>query len=126
MRPWTRLCELLFPAVLLADPHRSFSIGDPDNAILHVAAVLDPVSEAAQRASFLLQTLSRMEGIAISVHLAPVPLMTEVSAASLRGVPRLTAISYHSSASTASHWLRSSSSMSMGTVPLDNLQSYRF
>ena len=37
----------------------SFSLGDPEKAILHVAAVLDPVSEQAQRWSGLLKVSPR-------------------------------------------------------------------
>ena len=38
---------------------RSFSLGDPETAILHVAAVLDPVSEQAQRWSGLLKVCEK-------------------------------------------------------------------
>ena len=34
---------------------RSFSIGDPETALLHVTAVIDPISEQAQKWSSLLQ-----------------------------------------------------------------------
>jgi UDP-glucose:glycoprotein glucosyltransferase len=34
---------------------RSFHIGDPETALLHVAAVMDPVSEQAQKWSALLK-----------------------------------------------------------------------
>ncbi|WWD15785.1 hypothetical protein CI109_100209 [Kwoniella shandongensis] len=56
----------------------SFTIGDLDTAILQVAAVMDPLSEHAQRWSTLLQTLSEMENVAVSVYLEPEPMMTEV------------------------------------------------
>jgi hypothetical protein len=74
---------------------RSFRVGNVDNAILHVAAVLDPVSEQAQRWSSLLQvgdpplrispstevheqTVASMEHVALSVYLEPTPSVTEV------------------------------------------------
>ncbi|KAK8869940.1 hypothetical protein IAR55_000508 [Kwoniella newhampshirensis] len=56
----------------------SFTIGDLDTAILQVAAVVDPLSEHAQRWSTQLKTLAEMENIAVSVYLEPEPVMTEV------------------------------------------------
>ncbi|WVF72342.1 hypothetical protein IAT40_007156 [Kwoniella sp. CBS 6097] len=62
----------------LDDGLLSFTIGDLETAILEVAAVLDPISEQAQRWSTLLQTLSEMENVAVSVYLEPTPMLEEV------------------------------------------------
>ncbi|WVQ98589.1 hypothetical protein IAU59_005718 [Kwoniella sp. CBS 9459] len=62
----------------LDDGLMSFTIGDPETAILEVAAVMDPISEQAQRWSTLLQTLAEMENVAVSVYLEPTPMLEEV------------------------------------------------
>lgn len=41
---------------------RSFSIGDPETALLHVTAVIDPISEQAQKWSSLLQVRCLVNG----------------------------------------------------------------
>jgi UDP-glucose:glycoprotein glucosyltransferase len=62
-----------------ADQYRSFTVGDSDTAILHIAATLDPVSEEAQRWSDLLAMFAKMENVAITVYLDPDVQPTEVS-----------------------------------------------
>nr|XP_018263998.1 UDP-glucose:glycoprotein glucosyltransferase [Kwoniella dejecticola CBS 10117]OBR86156.1 UDP-glucose:glycoprotein glucosyltransferase [Kwoniella dejecticola CBS 10117] len=62
----------------LDDGTMSFTLGDADRAILDVATIVDPISENAQKWSTILQTLSEMENVAISVYLEPQPQMTEV------------------------------------------------
>ena len=59
----------------------SFGMGDVETAVLHVAAVVDPISEQAQRWSSLLRTLAEMgeeAKIAVSVHLTPSPVVDQV------------------------------------------------
>ncbi|KAL7422173.1 killer toxin resistant protein [Cryptotrichosporon argae] len=56
----------------------SFTVGDPDTALLHVAAVFDPVSEQAQRWSAYLRWLSALDHVAITVYLDPNPQLTEL------------------------------------------------
>ncbi|KAK4688056.1 UDP-glucose:glycoprotein glucosyltransferase, partial [Tremellales sp. Uapishka_1] len=56
----------------------SFTLGDTENAIIHVAAVVNPVSEEAQRWSDLLKMLSEMDNVAIRVHLNPDPRSKEI------------------------------------------------
>ncbi|WVQ78198.1 hypothetical protein IAT38_000281 [Cryptococcus sp. DSM 104549] len=56
----------------------SFKLGDHDKAILHVAAVIDPLSEQAQRWSTILKTLAEMEHVAVSVYLEPEAHVTEI------------------------------------------------
>lgn len=41
---------------------RSFSIGDPETALLRVTAVIDPISEQAQKWSSLLQVRCLVNG----------------------------------------------------------------
>ena len=57
---------------------RSFHVGDLDTAIVHVAAVIDPISEEAQVWSSLLKTASEMDNVAVSVYLEPDTQNTEV------------------------------------------------
>ncbi|ORX39729.1 UDP-glucose:Glyco protein glucosyltransferase-domain-containing protein, partial [Kockovaella imperatae] len=61
----------------LASPALTFSVGD-EQALVRIAAVLDPISEGAQRAASLLQTMAEMDGVSVSVHLLPAPMMREV------------------------------------------------
>ncbi|WRT66985.1 uncharacterized protein IL334_003951 [Kwoniella shivajii] len=56
----------------------SFTLGDPEKAILDIAVIVDPVSENAQKWSTVLQTLSEMDNVAISVYLEPQPFLNEV------------------------------------------------
>ncbi|WWC85342.1 uncharacterized protein L201_000205 [Kwoniella dendrophila CBS 6074] len=62
----------------LDDGTLSFTLGDPEKAILDVAVIVDPISENAQKWSTLLQTLSEMENVAVTVYLEPQPYMNEV------------------------------------------------
>jgi hypothetical protein len=80
MRSSTReQCESLAIVRVAADQYRSFTVGDSDTAILHIAATLDPVSEEAQRWSDLLAMFAKMENVAITVYLDPDVQPTEVS-----------------------------------------------
>lgn len=71
--PRTRYYERLDNGAL------SFHLGDQENALLHIAVILDPISEVAQKWSSLLQTISKMDNVAVSVYLEPSPEMTEVN-----------------------------------------------
>ncbi|WVR05054.1 hypothetical protein IAU60_002066 [Kwoniella sp. DSM 27419] len=62
----------------LDDGLLSFTLGNLDTAILEVGAVIDPISEQAQRWSAILQTLSEMENVAVTVYLEPNAIMEEV------------------------------------------------
>ncbi|EIW69539.1 hypothetical protein TREMEDRAFT_44060 [Tremella mesenterica DSM 1558] len=55
----------------LDDGDMSFSVGRKDTALVHVAAVVDPISEAAQRFAPILKMLSQMDHVAVSVYLEP-------------------------------------------------------
>jgi UDP-glucose:glycoprotein glucosyltransferase len=80
MRNSTReQCESLAIVRVTADQYRSFTVGDSDTAILHIAATLDPVSEEAQRWSDLLAMFAKMENVAITVYLDPDVQPIEVS-----------------------------------------------
>lgn len=50
---------------------RSFSIGDPETALIRVAAIINPISEDAQRWSGLLQWLSKIENVSTTVYFDP-------------------------------------------------------
>ncbi|CAK9782754.1 hypothetical protein CC85DRAFT_260485 [Cutaneotrichosporon oleaginosum] len=49
----------------------SFSVGNKEDALVRVAAVLDPVSEEAQRWSALIQWLSSLDSVSTTVWLDP-------------------------------------------------------
>ncbi|BEI94341.1 uncharacterized protein CcaverHIS019_0608000 [Cutaneotrichosporon cavernicola] len=49
----------------------SFSVGNKDGALVRVAAVLDPVSEEAQRWSALIQWISSLDSVSTTVWLDP-------------------------------------------------------
>lgn len=71
-------CGLKIRMTIQAYQVRSFSRGDPETAILHIAAIFDPISEQAQTLSRLLKTLSEMENVSVQIYLDPEPLVTEV------------------------------------------------
>ncbi|KJE01643.1 UDP-glucose:glycoprotein glucosyltransferase [Cryptococcus gattii NT-10] len=56
----------------------SFKLGDEDMSLLKVAVVVDPLSEQAQKWSPIIQTLSEMDHVFVSVYLEPEALMEEV------------------------------------------------
>ncbi|WVW83270.1 hypothetical protein I302_105289 [Kwoniella bestiolae CBS 10118] len=62
----------------LDDGTLSFTLGDSEKAILDVAVIVDPLSENAQKWSTILQTLSEMDNVAITVYLEPQPSLSEV------------------------------------------------
>ncbi|KAK6902778.1 hypothetical protein I203_108037 [Kwoniella mangroviensis CBS 8507] len=62
----------------LDDGTLSFTLGDPEKAILDVAVIVDPISENAQKWSTVLQTLSEMDNVTITVYLEPQPSLSEV------------------------------------------------
>lgn len=61
----------------IADP-RSIQIGDHENALYHFGVIVDPISETAQRWSGLLELLSSLDRVAISVHFDVDPRPKEV------------------------------------------------
>ncbi|OXG53132.1 UDP-glucose:glycoprotein glucosyltransferase [Cryptococcus neoformans] len=62
----------------LDDGSTSFKLGDEDMSLLKVAVVVNPLSEQAQKWSPLIQTLSEMDHVFVSVYLEPEALMEEV------------------------------------------------
>ncbi|WVQ70245.1 uncharacterized protein L199_008471 [Kwoniella botswanensis] len=62
----------------LDDGTLSFTLGNPEKAILDVAVIVDSISENAQKWSTVLQTLSEMDNVAITVYLEPKPSLSEV------------------------------------------------
>ncbi|KAJ3026981.1 hypothetical protein HK097_006261, partial [Rhizophlyctis rosea] len=48
-----------------------FSVGNPSTATFHFVAVVDPVTDVAQKLSALLNVVSSMDGVAIDVVLSP-------------------------------------------------------
>ena len=63
---------------------RSFTVGDQENALVHIAAVLDPVSTSAQQWSGLLSSLAKLDNVAVSVYMEPETHVTEASLQSVR------------------------------------------
>ncbi|TPX66082.1 hypothetical protein SpCBS45565_g04732 [Spizellomyces sp. 'palustris'] len=51
-------------------------IGNEENALLRIIAIVDPVSQIAQKVSALLQVLSKLEGVRIELLLNPEPDMS--------------------------------------------------
>lgn len=56
----------------------SIQIGDFDDALFHVGVIVDPISETAQRWSGLLELLSTLDRVAITIHFDPNPEATEI------------------------------------------------
>ncbi|KAL0092862.1 glycosyltransferase family 24 protein [Phycomyces blakesleeanus] len=59
------------PYEYLSGEKTSISIGDPSTAFIEIGATLDPLSEAAQRLSHLLETLSGLSGVYIKIYMNP-------------------------------------------------------
>jgi hypothetical protein len=53
-------------------------VGDRENALVHIAAILDPVSTSAQQWSGLLTAIAKLDHVAISVYMEPEPHVQEV------------------------------------------------
>ncbi|KAI9019525.1 UDP-glucose:glycoprotein glucosyltransferase-domain-containing protein [Phycomyces nitens] len=56
----------------------SFSVGDPSTAFIEIGVTLDPLSEAAQKWSHLLETLSGLSGVYIKIYMNPETEVKEV------------------------------------------------
>ncbi|KAJ7342428.1 glycosyltransferase family 24 protein [Mycena albidolilacea] len=56
---------------MLEDQHSAFEIGDNSTALYHIVALIDPLSEVAQRWSSLLEWLSHIPDIYIKVYTNP-------------------------------------------------------
>ncbi|ORY32220.1 UDP-glucose:Glyco protein glucosyltransferase-domain-containing protein [Naematelia encephala] len=56
----------------------SFTVGDPDTALIRAVAIVDPISEQAQKWSHILKVLSEMENVSVSVHLEPETIVSEM------------------------------------------------
>ncbi|CAG8437569.1 1716_t:CDS:10 [Acaulospora morrowiae] len=54
-------------------------IGNPEDAIYNFAAVIDPISEIAQKWSTILITLSQIDGVFLEVYMSPSVHMEEIS-----------------------------------------------
>jgi UDP-glucose:glycoprotein glucosyltransferase len=59
--------------------HRSFETGYNSTALVHVTAILDPLTELAQRWSTTLKVLSEMDFVYVKVILLPDLNIEEVS-----------------------------------------------
>ncbi|KAI8146122.1 UDP-glucose:glycoprotein glucosyltransferase-domain-containing protein [Fennellomyces sp. T-0311] len=54
------------------------TLGDETTAFAQIGVVVDPLSETAQKWSALLETLSRIDGVYIEIHLSPVFKLDEI------------------------------------------------
>ncbi|KNC97316.1 uncharacterized protein SPPG_07245 [Spizellomyces punctatus DAOM BR117] len=59
----------------LKKEHSCILVGKEENALLRIIAIVDPVSQVAQKVSALLQVLSKLEGVRIEILLNPEPDM---------------------------------------------------
>lgn len=57
----------------------SFTVGQPDTALIRIVVIIDPVSEIAQRWSALIQWLSKIDNVATTVYFDPNTEAKEVS-----------------------------------------------
>lgn len=55
----------------LRSNHTAIEVGDPETASIHIAGLLDPVSEQAQRWAPILKVLSELDGIYLKLILNP-------------------------------------------------------
>ncbi|KAF8155695.1 UDP-glucose:glycoprotein glucosyltransferase-domain-containing protein [Crassisporium funariophilum] len=56
---------------LLDSKYTSFAFGDNSTAVYHIAVLVDPLSELAQKWSSILKWLSNVPGVFIEIHLNP-------------------------------------------------------
>ena len=55
----------------LSSTHSAIEVGNPDTASIHIAGLLDPVSEKAQRWAPILKVLSELDGVYLKLILNP-------------------------------------------------------
>ncbi len=58
--------------------HSRVVIGDTIHSFLKIGLILDPLSESAQKWAPIIQTLSEIDGVSVTVHLNPVNQLTEL------------------------------------------------
>ncbi|KAG9290801.1 hypothetical protein G9A89_011764 [Geosiphon pyriformis] len=66
------------PYLEMQGEYSRIEIGDIDSALYQIGAIIDPVSEVAQKWSTILQTLSKIEGVHIYVSMNPPSSLSEL------------------------------------------------
>ncbi|RUS34131.1 hypothetical protein BC938DRAFT_482327 [Jimgerdemannia flammicorona] len=66
------------PYMSMNGEHTRVVKGDKDSACYHIGAIIDPLSEYAQKTAAILETLSKIDGVYMEIYLNPVQALTEL------------------------------------------------